>query len=760
MKAARAAMAAATVGPRRSGAVVVALASAVASMTTGARAAPPRAGVEPFPAVATVERQPLLAATTRLAAALGQAGAPVPADLVARLGNAGDDAATARAVQGALDPLCLCAIDLSGERPRVVAADGPVELVEQGWRTMLVKVVNPRGLTAKLTLDSPQAGALAKAKPEEIAGRWLALATIDRQPLASALSGLDLEYRIVELFAREAGPAFARIECRLDGNAPAAGADMAFRAAPSQPVTFRIGDEPDRPAAAKIEITDAAGRVYPPQAKRLAPDLFFQKQIYRFDGESVRLPDGVYRVTCSRGPETIPDSVELVVAGAPAEVRHTVRRWIDPSRRGWWSGDHHIHAAGCAHYESPTEGVEPIDMLRQCMGEDLKVGCCLTWGPCFDYQKRFFTGRPDDVSRPPYLLRYDVEVSGFGSHVSGHLNLLRLTEQIPPGGDSKHHWPSLGLATLRWAKRQGAVCGPAHSANGLTNTVGRLPGTEGKDGPNRLPNFDIPAFDGIGANEFIVDVPHEVPGRDGTLVPAVDFISTMDTDPTAELNIWYHVLNCGYRVRASGETDFPCISGERVGLGRVYAKLDGPLTFDAWVDALQAGRSYVSDGVTHLLDYAATVAGQGGVECGVGGSELRLDAPAEVTFTVVAAARRAGGGTVPVEMIENGYPVARVEIAADGTEHPVTFRRRVARSGWVALRSFPGAHTNPIFVIVGGKPIRASADSARWCAAAVEQCWKTKERSYRAEEQEAARAAYDVARQAYARIEREAAATD
>ncbi|MBM3955418.1 MAG: hypothetical protein FJ309_12505 [Planctomycetes bacterium] len=727
-------------------------------MTTDARAASPRAGVEPLPVVATVERQPLLAATTRLAAALEQAGAPLPAGLVAGLGSAGDDAATARAVQAALDPLCLCAIDLTGERPRVVAADGPVSLVEQGWRTFLVKVVNPRGTTATLALDSPQAGALAKAKAEEIAGRWLALATIDRQPLASALSGLDLEYRIVELFSREAGPAFARIECRLDGAAAAAGADMAFRAVASQPVTFRIADEPDRPAAAKIEITDGAGRVYPPQAKRLAPDLFFQKQIYRFDGETVRLPDGAYRVECSRGPESIPESVELVVAGAPAEVRHTVRRWIDPSRHGWWSGDHHIHAAGCAHYESPTEGVEPIDMLRQCMGEDLKVGCCLTWGPCFDYQKRFFTGKPDDVSRPPYLLRYDIEVSGFGSHVSGHLNLLRLTEQIPPGGDSKHHWPTLGLATLRWAKRQGAVCGPAHSANGLTNSVGRLPGTDGKDGPNRLPNFDIPAFDGIGANEFIVDVPHEVPGPDGRPVPAVDFISTMDTDPTAELTIWYHVLNCGYRVRASGETDFPCISGERVGLGRVYAKLDGPLSFDAWVDAIQAGRSYVSDGATHLRDFAADVPGQGMRECGVAGSEIRLAEPAELTFTVVAAARRAGGGTVPVELIENGFLVARAEIRADGSEQPLSFRHRVGRSSWVAVRSFPGAHANPLFVLVGGKPIRASVDSARWCVAAVEQCWKTKQRSYRAEELDAARAAYDVARQAYGRIEREAAA--
>ena len=54
-------------------------------------------------------------------------------------------------------------------------------------------------------------------------------------------------------------------------------------------------------------------------------------------------------------------------------------------------------------------------MFRHCRGEDLKIGANLTWGPCFDYQKRFFTGQVDEVSEYPYLLRYDVEVSGFGS---------------------------------------------------------------------------------------------------------------------------------------------------------------------------------------------------------------------------------------------------------------------------------------------------------------------------------------------------------
>ena len=124
--------------------------------------------------------------------------------------------------------------------------------------------------------------------------------------------------------------------------------------------------------------------------------------------------------------------------------------------------------------------VEPEDMIRHTMGEDLKVGCCLTWGPCFDYQKRFFTGRIRDVEIP-IILRYDVEVSRFGSHMSSHLNLLNLSQQIYPGGESKDHWPTLGPSTLRWAKRGGLWSGPL--SDRLDDDGSRLPGAEGKMAP-------------------------------------------------------------------------------------------------------------------------------------------------------------------------------------------------------------------------------------------------------------------------------------
>lgn len=865
------------------------------TVSTGTRAD------ESWPMTARVERQPLLAQLQRLRDTLNHIGMPLPKETETQLAqlveNADEDSLTTR-IQELLDPHCLAAVSLRKDAaPVVVRREAKAELIEQGWQRFLIKVINEPEIRVRLRIDSPNAKPLPHSPQDDVASRWLGLSMFDGQPMTPTLTGLPLEYRIVEVYSRDAGEQTARIEfaapqpgaasvnrtssiiadwrfekdtagwesmnqttlkahegslqvegtgedpffgtnfaksaqpgnlvlrfwaraeeagvgqmfwwseerpqpdaghviafnvepgremlyeipftddghvngIRIDpngkpcswridwielayanGGSDWGGSSFSFTTQPSTEVTFRVVDDADRPAMGCFEITDAAGRVYPPQTKRLAPDFFFQRQIYRADGETVRLPAGKYSVVCSRGPEAVPETHNLVVKDQPVTLEYRVKRWIDPSRRGYWSGDHHIHAAGCAHYESPTQGVAPPDMLRHCMGEDLKVGCCLTWGPCFDFQKRFFTGELDANSKYPYLIRYDVEVSGFGSHASGHLNLLRLQEQIPPGGDSKEHWPTLGLNTLRWAKRQGAVCGSAHSASGLTRFIDRVPNTDGLDGPNGLPTYSIPAFDGIGANEFIMNAAHTVPGPDDTPVPAVDFIATMNSDRTAEFNMWYHILNCGFRVRASGETDFPCMSGERVGLGRVYVRLDGKLDFDSWCDALAAGRSYVSDGRSHLMEFAASsVTTKQTVEAGTNNSELKLSASGTVKFQVKVAGLYNDKRTLPVELIINGFPVASQEINSDGVEQTVTFEHIIEKSSWAAIRIFPNAHTNPVFVIVDEKPVRASRLSAEWCLKSIEQCWKAKAHTYRADERPTAEADYETAKDVFRSI--------
>jgi hypothetical protein len=733
-----------------------------------------------LPVVGGVAAQPLAVHARQIVEALEFTGNPLGAEARTKLEEAlraADEATVAAGVQAVLDPLCLLGVHINPES-RVKVAAGPARLLEQGWTQFLVKVHNEAGVTARLRVSSPQGLPVhAKQYPEpveklgaaEIRDRWCDVRMFDGRPLAETLSGLELEYRIIQVYSRDAGKRAAVISFDVGQGTQDVGfrseTNVVFEAAPAVPTTFEILDHDGRPTTAGLTIRDAGGNVYPTQSKRLAPDFFFHPQVYRRSGESVPLPAGDYTVEYSRGPEYLIGRSDFRVGAEPATVRIRLARWVDPAARSWWSGDHHIHAAGCAHYTNPTEGVHAPDMLRQILGEDLKVGCNLTWGPCFDYQKQFFTGRDDAASTHPHLLRYDVEVSGFGSHKSGHLCLLRLRDQIYPGGDSKAHWPTLGLNTLKWAKKQGAVCGPAHSGSGLDVKV------------KELPNLEIPRYDGIGANEFVVDVTHTVEGPDGRPTPAVDFISTVDTNWFSELNMWYHTLNVGYRVRASGETDFPCITGERVGLGRSYVKISGRLTYDDWCEGIREGRSYVTEGGSHLMDFRV-----GGTAVGENGSEVRLDAPAAVTATATVAAylpeeprpkpdrrglsswniesaRQPGSRRVKVELVVNARPVAEKEIVADGALHDLVFDDvRIDRSSWVAMRIARSSHTNPVFVIVGGRPIRASRASARWCLDGVEQCWNSKEPTYAAAELAAARDAYDHARREYARLLEECAA--
>jgi hypothetical protein len=747
--------------------------------------------------VAAVEPQPFLAALGSLIDATDFLGSPfTPDDKSAlRAAIAAHDTAAVEKAQRILDGYALFVVDISPEQ-RVKVAQGPAKPVldESGWRQFLVKVLNAAGTTAKLRAESPQGKHVyvggsppvaPNAKPRDpgppaLASRWLDMQMYEAPPVRPTLSGLAVEYRIAQLYARDAGKREAAFHFDTGQGTQDLGfrneVSVLFDCRPAREITLSIVDENGAPCVAELLIKDTAGRVYPSQVKRLAPDFFFHPQIYRGDGEKIRLPDGEYAIGFRRGPESIAEQRRVKIDASARTLAFRVQRWIDPAQLGWWSGDHHIHAAGCAHYSVPSMGVHAPDMARHCQGEDLKIGANLTWGPCFDYQKQFFTGKDDAVSRHPYLLRYDIEVSGFGSHKSGHLCLLRLREQMYPGGDSSAHWPTLCLNTLRWAKGQGALCGPAHSGWGLQPLAENDPAREKPyrmdtvSATEALPNYVVPPFNGIGANEYIVDVTHEVPGPDGALVPAVDFLSTVDTPYLWELNIWYHTLNAGFRTRISGETDFPCIYGERVGLGRSYVKLDGRLDYDAWCEGIRAGRNYVSDGRSHLFDFAVNA-----TRMGESDSTLALAAPGTVKVTARVAARldekpdpamrhlkpaqkpfwhleRARIGDtreIPVELIVNGYPVARKRIAGDGRMHDVTFDVPIAHSSWAALRILPSSHTNPVFIVVEGKPIRASRRSVEWCLKGVDQCWSQKEKLIAEAEQADARAAYEHARTVY-----------
>jgi hypothetical protein len=716
---------------------------------------------------APVPLQPLAQQARRLETTLRYLGEPL-ADaereaLDAAIGLK-DEAAAVAGIQQVFDPRVLITVHISPEsRVRVEQAAARPQLVQGGTRLFLVKVLNDARVTAPLALQSPNIGNVfvpTSNSPEpkkvltdaQVRDRWADMSLYTQPPMRPRLSGLAIEYAVLQISSRDPGQRSALIGINVGQGSQDVGfrndVEVLFDARPSHAVVVRVKDEHGRPTTAGFLVKDRLDRIYPAVSKRLAPDFFFQPQVYRRDGQSIALPAGDFTVTVTRGPEYVAQTKRFSVKGA-TELIFDLLRWIDPSQYGWYSGDHHIHSAGCSHYDNPTEGVRPEDMWPQIEGEGLDLASVLIWGPSYYFQKQFFSGADHPLSTPSRLMRYDLEISGFPSSHAGHLVLLGVKDQDYPGTRRLDDWPTWTLPILKWAREQGAVVGFAHSGWGL----------EVKSAD--LPNYDMPGFDGIGANEFIVDVTHP---------EAVDFISAGDTPYVWELNIWYHTLNAGFRTRISGETDFPCITDDKVGLARSYAKVDGPLTYRKWLDAVRAGRSYVSDGKTHLMDF-----GVNGTPAGTADSEVRLTAPGRVSVSVKAAANlealpndairqlrydekpywdieRARIGTtrtVPVEVIVNGERAAVQNLIADGKVRTLTFDLKVDRSSWIAVRVLPSAHTNPVFVMVGGKPIRASRRSAEWCLNAVNQCWTQKARQIKAAELDAARAAYDHAREVY-----------
>ncbi|PYK97789.1 MAG: hypothetical protein DME19_15035, partial [Verrucomicrobia bacterium] len=716
-----------------------------------------------------VEAQPLSANITRVIQALQFLGAPLPSETIEGL-EVAVQAGDADRLQDLLDPHVHPVVTINPES-RVKVQRGPAKarLQQAGFTPALVKIINQSTLTSELRIVSPQSGqvyagmtplsakrmqrthlkeTLAKSAAP---GRFLELEMYSRPPMTPNLSGLRAEYAIALVYSSEPGTREATIgfevgqgnqDLGFRGEAP-----VLFDIRPAVRVKLRVKDQDGTPAAARFIFRDQAGHVFPPQAKRLAPDFYFQPQIYRRDGDEVLLPPGRLTMEYSRGPEYRQLRREVTLPSRSlAEVEVKLERWINPRDYGFYSGDHHIHGAGCAHYTSPTEGVTPEDMFLQVNGEGLNVGCVLTWGPCFDYQRRFFTPTVHQLSGPLSVMKYDLEISGFGSQALGHVCLLNLKEQIYPGseGTKIKGWPTWTTPVMKWARAQGAVTGYAHSASGLeidawdatkrlfarfdTNHDGLLARAEcagallplpfdaidtDHDGAlaeselvtahdrsaEQLPNLAVPQMNGVGAMEICVSV----------AAGACDFISAMDTPRIAEWNMWYHLLNCGFPLKVSGETDFPCMSGERVGQGRVYVHL-GPVNqidFGAWCNGLAKGRSYVSDGFAHALGFTVN-------DIAPGYDDLRLAAPANVrvrakvafapelpravaygTIAVPNGNRFVGdtvtlhgprtdevapGGKRLVEIVVNGKRVATKEVLADGQVHDLDFEIQIHQS--------------------------------------------------------------------------------
>jgi hypothetical protein len=190
-----------------------------------------------------------------------------------------------------------------------------------------------------------------------------------------------------------------------------------------------------------------------------------------------------------------------------------------------------------------------------------------------------------------------------------------------------------------------------------------------------------------------------------------------DHKSTAE--VWYKLLNCGFRLPTAAGTDFmgnyASLRGP-VGLNRVYAEVPaGPLRIGSWLGAIKAGRTFATNGP--LLRFSLDGHGIG--------EEVRLEKKQEVRFSAEM------NSMVPLDHLQivcNGKVVREIALSSDRSSAHVDGLFPLEASGWCVLRAFsdraeypildlyPYATTSPVYVSVAGAPVRNAADAAYFVA--------------------------------------------
>jgi hypothetical protein len=173
-------------------------------------------------------------------------------------------------------------------------------------------------------------------------------------------------------------------------------------------------------------------------------------------------------------------------------------------------------------------------------------------------------------------------------------------------------------------------------------------------------------------------------------------------EPTIQL--WYRLLNCGFRVPASAGTDcfLNRIRSRLPGSDRAYVKIDDGFSYGAWIRNLKAGRSFVTSGP--LLEFQ--------VDGKFLGENIQLAAPGSVS---VRASANSQSPLHRVELVYNGAIVGTGKISTDGLTATLEQTTPINRSGWVCFRAYAQdrtlAHTSPIYVTVAGKPVVSRNDA-------------------------------------------------
>ena len=380
-------------------------------------------------------------------------------------------------------------------------------------------------------------------------------------------------------------------------------------------------------------------------------------------GESLlRLPSGRYRVTASKGIEYGKVSREVsITADSDSELTVEIPRWINMPQKGWYSADPHIHVAR-THRE-----LDPL-ISKWMQAEDVHVATLLQWGnvTAFHNAPQYAFGPESVYNEGIYLLASGQENPR--THVFGHTITLGTAEPV--------NFPDQYLIyQLFWeeARRQGGLSGYAH--------MGIQAGAQ---------------------NGLSIDLPLNL----------ISFLEVLQFNG-ADFSVWYSVLNSGFKMSPTAGSDYP-FGGAPIGRERFYTRVEGPLTYQKWLDGIEQGRTFVSNGP--LLEFTVNDRGLG--------EEVVLAEPGNVSIKALVRFDTERDLVEKMELVSNGQ-IIRTFLAADGaSEIRSDFELPVGEAGWVALRASGTklgmlrpvsslAHTAPVYLAVHGRPSRAEHPRAK-----------------------------------------------
>lgn len=426
---------------------------------------------------------------------------------------------------------------------------------------------------------------------------------------------------------------------------------------------------------ARVHALSVEGRFLHPRDAllKIGPGIPFFYSDGQFELEASR---GFTQILVERGTEYTPARLRVdVPARGTIAVDVELERWSDLGEQGWHPGNTHIHYD--QHETRPDERLRLDPRV-----EDLRVTAISVLKR---WDRAYASNRyPPGVLTEFCSAHHHVECGEENRHNNhddsldegyGHIMLLRINELVEPVSrgylidELDPDYPPLCYACDD-AHRQGGIVIWCHNGRGMEAPVAAALG--------KLDAFNL--FD-----------PHWM-------------------DP--EYDLWYAMLNCGFKLPASTGSDWFLCSANRV-----YAYTGKVFDVDDWTRALQSGRSFITNGPALFLT----------VDDQIPGDVVQAEPGRELDVMVSWKGHYA---IQQVEVVWNGTVVGRQQFREGSTQGELRIGVEALTDGWLGARlsstirdSFFQplfAHTSPVYVVTGRRA-REKPVAAAWFDRAIEQ---------------------------------------